>query len=258
MQRRFVHTLVLAAGVTSALVTARPASAQVVHAVSFGVGIFTPKSVDNRVKGDVWVADLNQPVIAGTLPASTGSLDFSVKGFRSSPLSAEWHLQFGEHVEVALGGGYANQTVKSAYRDLVDGHGTMTTADDTDILQDLRLQTVPLTGVVRLLSGRPGRFQLYAGGGIVASIFKYTESGEFVDTTDFTVFPAKYEASGTAFGPMILAGTRSPLGGDVYALNFELRYQWLAGKTGGYDAGFLGEKLDLGGWSFGASFMIRY
>jgi hypothetical protein len=44
----------------------------------------------------------------------------------------------------------------------------------------------------------------------------------------------------------------------VYALNFEGRYQWLVGNTGGFDAGFLGDKIDLGGWGLNASFLIRF
>ena len=256
---RIGRTLILAGGVLASLmVAAVPASAQVVHSISFGVGMFTPKSIDNRADGDVWVADLTQPVIPGTNPAITGSLAFDIKDFRSWPVSGEWHIAFGKHVEVGVGVGFTNQTVHSVYRDMVNGHGTVDTSDDTEIAQDLRLQTIPISGVVRFLAGRPGHFQPYAGVGFTAIVFRYSETGEFVDTSDFTVFSDKFTANGTALGAVILGGARVPLGGDVYALNFEGRYLWAVGKTGGFDAGFLGDKLDLGGWFLGSSFLIRF
>lgn len=253
---RVMRALVLVGSILTSVAVAAPASAQVVHAVSFGAGMFTPRSIDNRVEGDVWFEDLHQPIIEGT--NVTGSLAFNVKDFRAWPVFGEWHIGFGKHIEVGVSLAYSNQTVHSVYADLVNGHGTPSTSDDTEIAQDLRLQTIPVTGVVRFLSGQPGRFQAYAGAGVVADIFKYTEAGDFVDTSDFTVFSDRYTASGTAFGPVLLGGIRTPLGGDVYALNFEGRYQWAVGKTGGFDAGFLGDKLDLSGWFLNASFLIRF
>lgn len=256
------RALILAGGVVATVtVAAVPASAQVVHSISFGVGMFTPRSIDNRATGDVWVADLTQPAIDPADPNTTSSLLFDIKDFRSWPVSGEWHIAFGPHVELGVGAGYTNQTVHSVYRDLVNGHDTVDTSDDTEIAQALRLQTIPITGVVRFLGGRPGHFQPYAGIGVDAIVFKYSESGEFVDTSDLTVFTGKFTANGTAFGPVILGGARVPLGGDVYALNFEGRYVWAVGKTEGTTNGvadFLGNRLDLGGWFLGASFLIRF
>ena len=242
-----------------ATMVATPAVAQVVHAVSFGGGIFFPKAQDNRAAGDTLVADLNQPVIPGTVPPSTGSLAFDIKDFRSYPIFGEWHIAFNNHVEVGIGAAFMNQSVQSIYRDLVNGHDTVTTSDDTNIAQTLRLQTIPISAVVRFLSGRPGHVQAYGGGGLVIDYFRYTESGDFVDTTDYsTIFNATFKAQDVAFGPVILGGVRAPIGGDIYALNFETRYQWVVGNTGGAAAGFLGDKLDLGGWFLTASFMIRF
>lgn len=243
------------------LAVAVPAAAQIVHSVSFGVGMFTPRSVDNRASGDVLYADLHQPAIDPADPNTTSSLLFDIKDFRSVPVFGEWHIGFGNHFEVGVSAAYANQTVKSIYRDVANSNGTPADfSDDTNIAQDLRLQTIPISGVVRILGGRPGHFQPYGGGGVVAVIFKYTETGDFVDYSvdPWLIYNAKYEANGTAYGPVILGGARVPLGGDVYALNFEGRYQWVVGKTGGFDAGFLGDKLDLGGWYLNAGFMIRF
>jgi hypothetical protein len=237
---------------------AAPAAAQVVHSISFGAGLFVPRAEASRATGDVLVADLNQPVIPGTVPPITASLAFQISDFKSIPVFAEWHIGFNDHVEVAIGGGFTNQSVPSVYRDMVNGHDTDTTSDDTEIQQTLKLQTIPITGLVRFLGGRPGHVQPYGGGGIIVSFFNYSESGDFVDTRDFTVFNAKYVAKDVAFGPVILGGVRLPVGGDIYALNFEARYHWIVGDTGGNAAGFLGDKIDLGGWSLLGSFLVRF
>jgi hypothetical protein len=103
-----------------------------------------------------------------------------------------------------------------------------------------------------------GGFQPYVGGGIAILNFRYSESGEFVDTTTFEVFPATFVAKDTAIGGQLLAGMRLPLGGDIYALTIEGRYQWASGNTGGIDAGFLGDKIDLGGGFINFGFLIRF
>lgn len=253
--RSIVRISILAVALSA---VATPAFAQIVHSVSFGGGIFFPRSQDNRTTGDTLVANLNQPVIPGTVPPVTGSLAFNIQDFRSIPIFGEWHLGFGNHFEVGIGAAFMNQSVDSVYRDLVNGHGTETTADDTEIAQTLRLQQIPISVVARVLSGRMGGVQAYGGGGIIFNYFNYQENGEFVDTSDFTVFPAKYQVKDFAYGPVLLGGVRIPVGGDVYAINFETKYQWIVGNTGGLDNGFLGPKLDLSGWHLNGSFLIRF
>lgn len=260
MMRTVIRTGVFAALMVGLAV---PASAQVVHSLSFGLGLFSPRSFDSRVAGDVWVADLTQPEVS---PGITGSLDFDfsrgsldddIHQFRAMPIFGEWHIGFGDHVEVGFGVGYQSKRVESSYLDLVNGHGTVSTADDTEILQTLRLRVIPVTGVVRFLAGHPGNFQPYVGAGVAAVRFRYSEAGDFVDTSDFSVFNDRFVATGTATGGLVLGGFRMPLGGDVYALNLEGRYLWANGNTGGFP-NFLGDKIDLGGGSINFSFMIRY
>jgi len=235
---------------------AAPAAAQVVQSVSFGVGYFWPRSFDSRVQGDVLVADLTQPIIPAVAPL-TGSLAFQISDFRAWPLMGEWHLGFGDHIELGVGASYQNRAVHSVYADLVDGHGTITTADDTEIRQDLRLKVLPVNVVVRVLGGRLGHFQPYAGGGLSILNFTYSETGEFVDTDTLEIFAAQYKKSGTTLGGLLLGGLRMPIKGDVYALNVEGRYLWGSGNTGGLP-NFLGEKIDLGGGAINFTFLIRF
>ena len=255
MMRTWVRAAALSLGLVA---LAAPASAQVVQSVSFGFGYTWARSFDSRVPGDVLVADLTQPIIPGTVPPATGSLLFAISDFNGWPVMGEWHLAFGNHVELGVGASYQNRLVHSLYADLVDGHGTIDPNDDTEIRQQLRLKVIPITAVVRVLAGRVGHFQPYAGGGISAMNFKYSETGEFVDTSDLSVFSDQFIAKGTTLGTVLLGGVRMPLKGDVYAINVEGRYQWGHGNTGGINNGFLDDKIDLSGGALHFTFLIRY
>lgn len=228
-----------------------PASAQVVHSLGLGAGLFTPRGFDTRVDGDVWVANLTQPDV---LPGVSGSLTFDISKFKAMPVFGEWNMAFGNHIEVSAGIAYYQKKVRSRYLDLVNG-----AKNNAEIEQDLRLRAIPVTGVVRFMPfGQAGGFQPYAGVGIAIVPFRYSETGEFVDTSDFAIFNDRYIATGTAVGPVLLGGLKMPLGGDIYALTIEGRYQFVDGPTGGNDAGFLGDRIDLSGGFVNFGFLIRF
>jgi hypothetical protein len=234
------------------------AHAQIVQSVQFGAGWFWPKGFEGRTTGDVLVANLTQPDV---LPGVSGSLEFDIGDFAGWTFFGEWNIAFNNYIEASAGLGFYQKTVPSRYRDLVDSSQGF-----TDITQDLKLRQIPLTGMVRFLGGRPGRVQPYGGIGIAAINFEYTERGDFVDPIDLSIFCAgtpgcpfpAYQASGFAFGPVFAGGVRLPVGGDIYGIVLEGRYQLVEGNTGGADAGFLGEKIDLSGFTFNMAMLIRF
>lgn len=245
---RIVRVLSLAVVVVA---MASPASAQVVQSFGFGAGLFVPRGYDTRVDGDVLVANLTQPDV---LPGVSGSLSFDIGKFRSFPVYGEWNLAFGRHFEVSAGVSFSNKKVDSRYLDLVNGE-----RNNAEIEQDLRLRMIPITGVVRFLPfGDATSVQPYGGVGIAAVNYRYSETGEFVDPSDFAIFNARYVATGTAVGPVLLAGLRMPIGGDVYAFTIEGRYQFVDGPTGGSQAEFLGDRIDLSGGTVNFGFLIRF
>lgn len=218
---------------------AATAQAQVTHSVNLGLGWFMPRSEDSRADGDVLVEDLQ-------------SLAFEIKDFSGPLVNGEWLIGFGDRIEFGLGAGYYQRTAPSVYADFVD-------SDGTEIAQDLKLRMVPLTATVRFIPfGRPGEFQVYAGGGVSFISWRYTETGEFVDFSDDSIFRDTYKASGTTVAPVVLGGVRIPMSGDVFALNGELRWQGGKGDIDMNETGLLGDKIDLGGISFIASFQIRF
>ena len=252
MKRIMKRAAVGAGALVLTVAAAIPASAQVVHSVTLGVGAFLPKSCESgaaarldcrasRGSDDVLVEDLN-------------SLRFDIKDFRGATVFGEWNITFNERVELSLGAGFYRKTVPSVYDCCIDER------DNSEIEQDLRLRVIPVSAVVRFLPfGRAGETQWYIGGGVAALNWKYSETGEFVDfDNNGLIFEDRYVGSGTVMAPVALTGVRFPIGGDVYALNFEARYQFGKGNTGGLANGFLAEKINLGGLNVTAGFQIRF
>jgi hypothetical protein len=93
--------------------------------------------------------------------------------------------------------------------------------------------------------GQERGFQPYIGGGLNVIVWRYSESGQFVDPRDRTIFNNSYVASGTETGPVAMGGLR--FAGDAAAAGFEFRYQ---AAEADLPAPFAGDKIDLGGWSY--------
>jgi hypothetical protein len=233
------------------LIAASPASAQIVHSIQFGAGFFSPRGIDTRADGDVLTRDfLGAPVPAQ--PDLSDALLFEMKDFRTGQLFGEWNVAFGPHVEVGASVAFMRKSVPTVYADFVDQQGG-------EIDQRLRLQVVPISAIVRFLPfGRPGDVQPYVGAGISALRYRYSEVGRFLDADTLEVFDDRFTASGFAPGGLVLGGVRIPLGGDIYSLSIEGRYQFGVGDTGGADNGFLADKIDLSGGGINAAFQVRF
>ena len=105
---------------------------------------------------------------------------------------------------------------------------------------------VPAAFTFRLLPlGQDRGFQPYVGGGLDVISWRYSESGQFLDRRDNTIFNNSYVASGTQTGPVTLGGIR--FAGDTAAAGMEFRYQ---GAEADLPEPFAGGKIDLGGWSY--------
>ena len=208
------------------------------HAVGVTFGFFGARGEDSRVADDVLLANLE-------------SLAFDISDFNTGTIGGEWLVGLNNYIEAGIGVGFQRRTVPSVYRDFVN-------ENDTEIAQDLKLRVIPITGTVRFLPvGRNGSFQPYVGGGIGALNWRYSETGDFVDFDDSSIFRARYVANGTAVGPVFLAGVRGPVG-DVWTVGGELRYQRAEGDTKSAETGLLADKIDLGGWSANFGFHFRF
>ncbi len=137
-------------------------------------------------------------------------------------------------------------------------YANLTDIDGSEIFQDLKLRMVPLTATVRFLPiGRGGPFEPYVGGGVGFTFWRYSETGEFVDSSDGTIFGETYEADGTAVGPVIVLGARFPAG-DAFTVGAEYKWQKAVGDTNPVESQLLGNKIDLGGSSLNFTFHFRF
>jgi opacity protein-like surface antigen len=117
---------------------------------------------------------------------------------------------------------------------------------------------VPVTATVRFLPlGRAAPVEPYIGGGVGFINWRYSETGEFVDSSDGSIFRATYEADGTAVGPVIVGGVRFPAG-DAFMVGAEYKWQKAEGDTNPAESQLLGNKIDLGGSSLNFTFHIRF
>lgn len=229
----------------AAVFTAAPAEAQITRVGSssdsrqsfgFNVGYFSLKGDDGRVDGDVIFND-------------QGSLIFDTKDFNGASFGAEYLFALTDYIELGAGVSFYQRTVPSIYQ--------FTDDDGFEIEQDLKFRQIPMSGTVRFLPlGRKGAFQPYIGAGVTVINWRYSEVGNFVDFDDL-VFPAKFVAKGNATGPVILGGVRFPVS-DMWTVGGEFRWHRAEGDTGGLDAGFLGDKIDLGGATYNFAVHLRF
>jgi hypothetical protein len=206
--------------------------------VNFTIGYFALKGIETRVNDDVLVNDLlnAQPLL------------FEVNDFNSATFGGEYLFAVNRRVEAGVGLGYSQRSVPSVYANLTHPNGD-------EIFQELKLKQVPVTFTGRiLLLPRGSSVEPYVGGGLVAIRWRYSEAGEFVDSSN-NIFSARYTGDGTAAGPMALFGIRGVV--QNWTVGAEGRWQKLEGK-GLADAGMLGDKIDLGGWHANFTFGFRF
>ncbi len=227
-----------AAFLTLAATLGLPSSARAQQIFSVNIGYFALTGEDARIENDVLVENLN-------------FLSFNLKDFNNAAVGGEWHVALGPYLEAGAGVGYYRRTVPSIYTRVVNR------ADGSDIEQNMKLRIVPVTATVRLLPfGNTARVQPYIGGGIGLYSWRYSETGEFVDFRDNSIFRDRFVAHGNDTGPVFLAGIRAPVGLH-WMVGGELRYQRARGHVG-VENGFAEDRIDLGGLTPQVSAQARF
>ena len=208
------------------------------QSVTFSLGGFVPTSADSRDTNDVLVRDQS-------------FLSFRTNRFAGPTIGGEYLVGLGNYFEAGAGLGFYQRTVAAADTNFVNPNGS-------SVIADLKLRIVPFTATVRVLPfGHDAPIQPYVGGGIGIFGYRYSESGQFVDPVDKTIFSQTYVGSGTATGPVLLGGLRVPIG--PLAPGFEVRWQSAKGSLSTDPVtGFSGSRIDLSGMSYLFTFNIRF
>jgi len=223
--RRLIQCLSVVTLITGFIATT-PASAQ--QTVNFFVGSFHPHGFDSRGADDV-------------LFQNATFLSFDSRDFNNATVGAEWLVGLSDLFDAGLGIGFYQNTAPAIYTNLVD-------QNQFNIEQDLKLRIIPFTATIRFLPlGHHAAFRPYVGAGVGIMAWRYSETGDFVDATDNSIFRDSFVGSGTAVGPVILGGVSVPLG--PVGIGGELRYQSAKGDLPASE-GFAAPKIDLGGMNY--------
>ncbi len=205
------------------------------YGLTLNLGGFALRAEDARVPGDVLFENRNY-------------LAFDIKEFNAATFGGEWLVGVGDFIEIGAGAEYFGRSVPSVYADLVN-------QDGSEIAQDLKLRIVSIPVTARFGAfGNGRRLEPYGGGGIVLLAWRYSETGQFVDYTDLSVFRNKYVASGTTVSPIVLGGLRLFVT-PRFGVGGEIRYQKGEGKL---SSDFYGDRIDLGGMTYLFTFKVRF
>jgi hypothetical protein len=173
-----------------------------------------------------------------------------MKDFTGATAGAEYLVGLGDLFDAGLGVGIYSRTATAVDQFLVHPNGA-------DIVSQLGLRIVPITATFRYLPlGHHDAFVPYIGGGVGIYNWRYTESGDFADSNN-NIFSGTFVGSGTAVGPVILGGIRIPVGHKGSGLGGEIRYQGGKGNLPS-DQGFVGTKIDLGGFNYLFTMNFRF
>jgi hypothetical protein len=231
--RRLLSSAALVALVT---VLAPATSYAQQQSLNFYLGGFVPKGEDSRTDGDVLVKNLS-------------FLTFNLKDFNTGAVGGEWQFPLNRLIDGSVGLGFSTRSVPSVYSAFV--------ADDrSEIEQTLKLRIVPFTAMIRLLPlGHDTPVQPYVGAGVGIFSWRYSETGQFIDFSDGSLFRDRFVGSGATAGPVIVGGLMFQPG--PWGFGGEIRYQSAQGELPN-DQFFAGDKIDLGGFTYSATFKIRF
>jgi hypothetical protein len=226
-----------------ALFLATP-SASAQQSVNFFLGGFVPTSADAR--GDVSGGRSNDILVR-----DQDFLTFNISRFKGPTFGGEYLVGIGDFFEAGASLGYYQSTVSAADAKFVAPNGN-------NVIADLKLRVVPFNATFRVLPlGHHSGIEPYVGGGIGVFGYRYSESGQFVDPSDRSIFNGTFVASGTATGPVILGGLRVPIGPAVPG--FEIRWQSAKSDFLPTSQDFpANTKIDLGGISYLFTFAVRF
>ena len=233
MMRRLFVSLGALALVTGFIATPRVSAQQ---SVSLYIGGFTPRGEDARGTDDV-------------LFRNRDFLVFDIDDFKGVTAGGEWLVALGDRFDVGLGVGVYTRTARAVYTEFVN-------VDRTEIEQDLKLRVVPFTATIRVLPlGHHDAFEPYVGAGVGIYAWRYSETGQFVNLTDLSIFRDSFAESSTSVGPVVLGGVRVPIG--PVGIGGEIRYQGGKGDLPA-DLRFAGNTIDLGGLNYLATVSVRF
>lgn len=154
---------------------------------------------------------------------------------------------------------FSRSTTPSDYRHFVDNNRQ-------EIQQTTGFDRLPLTASLKAYLANPGRsvghfawipsrYAPYVGAGGGAMWYRFEQRGDFVDFTDFKVFPDHFLSEGWTPTLQTFVGTDVSLN-PRFAVTVEGRYQWARAQLSRDFVDF--QPINLSGFALTAGFSIRY
>ena len=163
-----------------------------------------------------------------------------------------FRLTFGRSVsprlDLMVEGCFSRVTITSEYRDFVDSGGLeivqMTELTQGPLAGSLRFWLIPRGREVGRFAWVPNRIAPYVGAGGGAYRYHFTQSGDFVDFVDLSIFAERLESSGWTPSGHVFGGASVNLMPQLFA-HVEGRYVWANTLLSRDFVGF--DNIDLNG-----------
>ena len=189
----------------------------------------------------------------------TDQLTLNKGDFNRPSIGTAGAVTIGRRFDIVFGVDYGQSTTNSEYRHLVDNNRLpieqTTVIRDTQIMAGVKYALTDRGRPVGRLAWVPKSLVPFVGAGAGAMYFQLTQSGDFVDYLDYSVFPDVFEAKGWAPTAHVFGGVDYRLLRRLY-LNVEGRYIWASGDLGRTFVGF--ERLDLAGFRMAAGINLVF
>ena len=179
--------------------------------------------------------------------------------FNAPSIAADLAIAVHPRVDAVVGFEYSRAEMGSEYRGFVDNERLpitqTTTLDEMNVSGGVKVAVTPRGREIGRLAWVPRMATPFVGAGAGALRYSFTQTGDFVDFVDLSVFPATFRTQGWAPSAHVLAGVDVKLFRRWF-FTAEGRYLWAAGELSRDFEGF--DPIDLAGFRVGAGINVLF
>ncbi len=200
------------------------------------------------------------PRAGGDLFSFVGDqLTFESADLRARGVAMDLAITLAPRLDLVTGFERSSRATGSEYRQFVASNGlpiTQTTRlEQKGVILGLRYLPLGSGRRISRLAFIPRRVTPYAGAGVTATFYSFSQRGQFVDFTDRSIFTDAFVSDGWAFGPFVRGGAELQVWKRLYVA-VDGRYGWLHGALDSDFSGFDG--IDLAGFRASTGFGIAF
>lgn len=189
----------------------------------------------------------------------TEQLTLEKSSFNSPAFGLDVAFTLNDRLDLVTGFDIAKSTTPSEYRDFVDNQNLpiqqTTSLRQSNIFGSLKFALIPRGRTISRFAWIPSTIVPYVGAGGGVTNYDFKQDGDFVDFSDFRVFPENFRSHGWTPAAHVFGGADIQVYKRMF-MSLEGRYGWASATL---DNDFIDfEPIDLGGFRFGAGFHIMF